>query len=321
MRECLSRKQSTGGGAVAHIIRISDYTSRYQTDIQRYSSQFTRMKKERWHYMQESWKREFAETIRLEYEDLSESSAIAEVWSKAVNKVRNWTTGIHEQKNEKEREYEAFQQTKQVFRNETFEKQLLWAGIPDEDPLNQEMIIDWKHDEWLKQLGIELPDNCFLFYKPVLYVKKAEIELDTILITPTEIICLTCLDGEELSVFEVSSDRYWIEYVNQERRKRLSPIPALERMERVIGNILSQHDRSMPIRSVVIATNSIIDHRTIGMKVDFLDKRTFSDWKLKLVQSNVPLKHQQVKACETLLQYCENRESIEPNLAKPEMFL
>ncbi|WYP25575.1 nuclease-related domain-containing protein [Alkalihalobacillus sp. FSL W8-0930] len=305
---------------MAHIIRISDYTSRYQTDIQRYSSQFTRMKKERWHYLQESWKREFAEVIRLEYEDLSESSAIAEVWSKTVNKVRNWTMGLPEQKSEKEREYEVFQQTKQLFRDEIFEKQLLWAGVPDAELLSQDLIIDWKQDLWLKQLGIELPDNCFIFYKPVLYVKKAEIELDTLLITPTEIICLTCLKGEALSVFEVNSDRYWIEYVNQERRKRLSPIPALERMERVIQNILSQHDRMMPIRSIVIAADSIIDHRTVGMKVDFLDKRSFSEWKSKLVHSNIPLKHQQVKACETLLQYCESGESIERNIAEPEMF-
>ncbi|MEK4565962.1 nuclease-related domain-containing protein [Alkalihalobacillus sp. FSL R5-0424] len=305
---------------MAHIIRISDYTSRYQTDIQRYSSQFTRMKKERWHYLQESWKREFAEVIRLEYEDLSESSAIAEVWSKAVNKIRNWTLGSPDQKSEKEREHEVFQQTKQLFRDEIFEKQLLWAGVPDAELLSQDLIIDWKQDQWLKQLGIELPDNCFIFYKPVLYVKKAEIELDTLLITPTEIICLTCLKGETLSVFEVNSDRYWIEYVNQERRKRLSPIPALERMERVIQNILSQHDRMMPIRSIVIATDSIIDHRTAGMKVDFLDKRSFSEWKSKLVHSNIPLKHQQVKACETLLQYCESRESIERNIAEPEMF-
>lgn len=293
---------------MAHIIRISEYRSRYQTDLQRYPSQFTRLKKERWHYLHEAWKREFAENIRLEYEDLSETSPLSGVWSKAMSQVRKWTSVQPDSTDEKQREHEAFLKIKQQFKDEMFEMQLRWAGLKLDEFGDKVEGSEWTQDPWLKFLGLDLPDNCFLFYKPIMYVKKAEIELDILLICPTEVICISLLKGEPLSVFEASSDRYWVEYVNKERRKRLSPLPALERMDRVIRQVLDQHEIDMPIRTLVIAPDSIIDHRTVGMKFDCIDKRTFQSWKTKLAHSTAPLKYQQVRAAEILLNYCEPKE-------------
>ncbi|WP_306984022.1 nuclease-related domain-containing protein [Alkalicoccobacillus murimartini] len=290
---------------MAHIIRIMEYRSRYQTDLQRYPSQFTRLKKERWHYLHESWKREFAETLRHEYEDLTESSPLAGMWSKAVTHVRKWTNTEQNEVDEKQREHEAFQRVKKQFKDEMYTMQLEWAGVFLEESEEQVESNSLFKNTWLKWLALDLPDNCFIFYKPIMYVKKAEIELDILLITPTELVCMTILKGDPLSVFEASSERYWIEYVNKERHKRLSPLPSLERMERVVKAVLDQHEIDMPIRSLVVAPDAIIDQRTSGLKFDCVDKRTFQSWKNKLSQSTTPLKYHQVKAAEYLLNVCE----------------
>ncbi|TSB48106.1 nuclease-related domain-containing protein [Alkalicoccobacillus porphyridii] len=295
---------------MAHIIRIKECQSRYQTDLQRYPSQFTRIKKERWHYLQESWQREFAEGLRLEYEDLNEKASILTLWNKAVSQVKRISTS-ESAVNEKQRKEDAFQVLKKQYKQEIFEMQLLWAGVKVNEPGEQFDLAELSQDKWLKWLALELPDNCFVFYKPVMYVKRAEIELDVIVISPAAIYCLTLLKGDPLSVFEATSERYWVEYIHQERRNRLSPIPTLERMAKILNQLLADHQLDLPIQSFVVAPESIIDNRTNGLKFECLDKRTFDAWKMKLVQSQVPLKYQQVKAAECLLKYCEPNRSNE----------
>ncbi|GAE34199.1 NERD domain-containing protein [Halalkalibacter akibai] len=299
---------------MAHLIKLEDYISRYQFDLNRYPSQYTRMKKERWYYLKSEWEQMQYESFQDDYQEEEGET------SRFFDRLRKWgkknkkdlSTHVDIQSNQPTFSLE---QVRANFIEELFHSQLRWASssLLGESTLQPQ----YKRDSWLKFFTQQIPDNYFLMYKPVFSVKKAPVELDIILISPTEIYCITLLDGSEHSVFEASSERFWIEFVNQTRKKRISPLVSLQRMTGIIKPILQENDLSFPIKNVVISPNSIIDHKIQGTKVDLIDKRTFQAWKEKLQKHPSPIKNQQMKVTSALLDYCytAQQESEEENEA------
>nr|WP_275980299.1 NERD domain-containing protein [Halalkalibacter alkaliphilus] len=291
--------------------------------MNRYSSQFTRMKKERWFYVKSEWE-------QLQYDSTSAEEILEEEKGRffgILQKVKNWSRYT-----KKKKQYEdidesvshltqvTFEQLKEEFLHDLYLSQLRWASssLLEESRLHPK----YKKDDWLQFFAQKLPDNYFLMYRPVFSVKQAPIELEIILISPTEIYCISTLEGEEHSVFEGSSDRFWIEYVNETRMKRLSPLVSLSRMTGVIKPILEEAGHSFPIRNIVICKNSIIDNKVQGAKVEFVDRRTFTLWHEKLKKHPSPIKSQQMKITSLLLSHCHtnaykrelNQEHIDGDL-------
>ena len=54
------------------------------------------------------------------------------------------------------------------------------------------------YDERLKYFLQRFPDTYLVLYQPVFKLKKATIEVDTILISPTEVWCITFVEEEDL---------------------------------------------------------------------------------------------------------------------------
>ncbi|WP_088103873.1 hypothetical protein [Halalkalibacter urbisdiaboli] len=296
---------------MAHLIKLEDYISRYQYDLNRYPSQFTRMKKERWYYLKSEWEQAQSEATLSEQtmwhgEDLEPEAGF---FSQALYRIKNWK---RHKKDDMLNEYEkmdhqlanvSLERLRAQFLNELFYSQLRWASssLMEESTLHPR----YKQDTWLRFFSLQIPDNYFLMYKPVFFIKKAPIDLDILLISPTELICLTILEGDELSVFEASSDRFWIEFVEKTRKKRISPLLSLSRMTGVVKPLLKEAGIHFPVRSVVLCPNSIIDNKVQGVRAEFIDKRTFEAWKEKQKKHPSPLKHDQLKVTSLLLSHCQ----------------
>ncbi|GAF64248.1 hypothetical protein BTS2_1140 [Bacillus sp. TS-2] len=305
---------------MAHLVKLSDYVSRYALDLNHYPSQFTRFKKERWYYLKKQW--EQTQGISIDDDDFFEEETNAlTIWQTLKNKIMKRKVKADDLY-ELERD-ERTQKTLADLRNEflqtIFESQVMWAS----SSLGEKSNLDehYLKNEWLYFFCVTVPENYFLFFEPIVYIKNAELQLDIVLISPSEVLCITVLPGQELSVFEASSERFWIEYINKKREKRLSPLLSLTRMEKVIRQIcLEEGKTNVPIRKMVLSPNSLIDNKIQGTKVEFIDKRNFSTWKEKLTKQPSPVKHDQLKLTELLLSYCQTKLAEEEDLEEEQEF-
>jgi hypothetical protein len=299
---------------MAHLIKLEDYISRYQFDLNRYPSQYTRMKKERWYYLKSEWEQSQYEGHIDETNVDDEKNEGSPSFLKRLTQWRRGNTRVPIEKAEAENRLArmTIEQVREGFLEELFQSQLRWAS----SSLLGESFLEprYKRDKWLRFFAQSIPDNFFLMYNPVFFVKKAPVELDIILISPTEVYCMTVLEGEEHSVFEASSDRFWIEFIDQTRKKRISPLVSLSRMTGIIKTILDSEGVHFPIKKVVLSPSSIIDNKIQGTKVELIDKRTFANWKEKFKKHPSPIKSQQMKVTSILLNYCytttENSEEV-----------
>ncbi|TWI56914.1 NERD domain-containing protein [Halalkalibacter nanhaiisediminis] len=302
---------------MAHLIKLEDYISRYQFDLHRYPSQYSRMKKERWYYVKSDWEQFQLDSVNGDTKEYQYDEVLEEergLLAQTFERIKRWTKRNRDQveivdMNDHSRSIAdermknmTLEQLKQSFLDDLFYSQLRWAS----SSLVEESSIDprYKRDTWLRFFAQKVPDNYFLMYKPVFFIKKAPIELDIILISPTEIICVTIIEGQEHSVFEASSDRFWTEYIDETRKKRISPLLSLSRMTGVIREIIDDAELSFPIRKVVLCPTSIIDNKMQGANVELVDRRTFDSWQTRIIKHPSPLKHQQMKVTAALLEHC-----------------
>ncbi|SFM08240.1 nuclease-related domain-containing protein [Salibacterium qingdaonense] len=298
---------------MAHLIKLEDYTSRYMNDMQRYLSRFSRLKKERWESMKRDWRKVNNENAQepLQEETLEDwlEEAGEGFFQGAVNRLKQF----QERRGKKEEpaqeaddrsvfyEGKSLEQLKDMFFEELFMAQLRWASasILEESRMNPV----YKYDQNLRFLLRFLPDNYLILYYPVFSVGSAPLDMDIILISPTEIICLSCLSGDKNSVFETSSGRYWNEYVHKSRHRIVNPVISLNRMSRVIQSIFQEQSLEMELQRAVWSPSSVIDHRAPGMKVEMVDKRNHDAWFEKRKRTPSPIKKNQLYAAETLLQH------------------
>ena len=82
---------------------------------------------------------------------------------------------------------QTLEELKRMFIDQFFHFQMKWAS----STLREKSYVDPKYlrDTLLRSIFQTLPDNYLVFYYPILRLKKAPIEFDIIIITPTECIC------------------------------------------------------------------------------------------------------------------------------------
>ncbi|WP_209123919.1 NERD domain-containing protein [Alkalihalobacillus sp. BA299] len=309
---------------MAHLIKLEDYISRYQFDMQRYPTQFTRMKKERWYYLKNEWEHLNVSVSMDEKEgenSVSHGEQSNTVMS-TVKKLKGWrlfqkrkTTEDKEAASSAEEEKDritlkanSLDDLKQLFLDDIFGSQLMWASssLLERSYLNPK----YKYDEHLRFFAQKMPDNYFLMYLPVFWMKQAPIDMDIILITPSEVHCITTLEGSEHSIFQASSERFWIEQVKKSERKRLSPIVSLNRMASIISDIMKENHCEFPIKKTVLSKDCFIDHNAQGLKVELIDKRSFSQWQHKMKKHPSPIKSHQLKVAKMLLDHCHTSAHV-----------
>lgn len=304
---------------MAQLVKLQDYISRYQVDLKRYPTQFVRLKKQQWERTKAEWESGSFDTSWIEKDDEVEIPEKKSIFSKLFNRKQNEVIedSVWEESELQEEEVipeestmlnfqpnivynpKSKEELKRLYLNQLFHFQLKWAS----STLREKSYVDPKfmRDTLLRTLTLQLPDNYFLFYYPILKLKKAPVELEIILILPTEIICLVVLERKELDAFIGSSDRFWIQKSGKEEKKVLSPMIGLNRMESILMQIIKKEEIDLPIRKVVLSRNGYIDYPGTSFNTQFVDTRKFPEWFRSLKSSPSPMKHMQFKAAQAIL--------------------
>ncbi len=304
---------------MAQLIKLQDYVSRYETDLYRYPSQFVRLKKQQWEKMRHHW--EYGDQSIMtepdidEKEDVEEKQSMKErlfsMFKKESEEEAADSDQIPMKKDEDAIELEmgshsdigTEEELKHYFLNMIFKFQLKWAS----STIFEKSYVDhsYHYDERLRYLLQRFPDNTLVLYYPILKVKKAPVELEVILITPTGIWCLTFLEFEDGTAYIGSGERFWLKKWGENEAKVLNPLISLRRMERIIGQIVHHVGVDLPIYQGVISRNGYIDYPQAPLGIQFLDRRIHEEWFQQQRSNRSPIKSKQLKAAQAILEYCQ----------------
>ncbi|MEK4081215.1 nuclease-related domain-containing protein [Solibacillus sp. FSL K6-1126] len=310
---------------MAQLIKLQDYISRYEIDLARYPTQFIRLKQNQWERIKYQWQTgetiERWEHIEEEVQEEKKKSLfqklfpfkkdVPEVEQEDIEKVtisNEWAAeGDSHQEEDTTLNFEpnlvytpkTLEELKKMFIDQFFHFQMKWAS----STLREKSYVDPKfmRDTLLRSMLQTLPDNYLVFYYPILRVKKAPIELDIIIMTPTECLCITVLEQESQAVYIANSERFWLKKDGKNEKKVLSPLIQLNRMEKVVEQIFHQNNIELPIRKVLLTRNGYIDYPGTMYGISFVDKRKFPEWMAQLKHSVSPMKHMQIRGAQAIL--------------------
>ncbi|RXI98630.1 NERD domain-containing protein [Anaerobacillus alkaliphilus] len=302
---------------MAHLIKLEDYVSRYQYDMYRYPSQFSRLKRERWDRLKIEW-----ENSKIKNKITTEQPVIEEQKSTIINAfsmIKKWYKGEEEEQDNEQDEvdryrfrYTTLEELKPIFLRELYDFQLNWASstLREISTLKKQ----YYYDATLKWLLQSFPDNYFVLYYPTVSYPKAPVQFDILLIGPTDIWCIVNLDGSENTIFHKFSDRYWLEVKAGEERKVVNPFLSLNRMSTIVKRILADTDLDMNVKKVVYTKNGYIDVETPKNVATFLDQRSIYEWNEKMKKNSSPIKSVQLKFSQCLLDVCQTNSRLRNNL-------
>ncbi|GGA37340.1 nuclease-related domain-containing protein [Psychrobacillus lasiicapitis] len=297
---------------MAQLVKLQDYVSRYEKDLKRYPTQFIRLKKQQWERTKEAFEKGAFHNNWMEAEEEKiEEPEKKSIFSKLFYRNKEENQEIEEAITISDEPTPLFFEPKIVYEPQTkedlkrmyldqlFHFQLKWAS----STLREKSYVDPKfmRDTLLRSFMQTLPDNYFLFYYPILKLKKAPIELDIMLVLPTEIVCIVMLEGQNLDAFIGSGDRFWIRKSGKEEKKVLSPMLNINRMESILLQVFKKEEIDLPIRKVILSRNGYIDYPGSSYNVQFIDSRTYEEWFASLKNSPSPMKHMQFKAAQAIL--------------------
>ena len=311
---------------MAQLVKLQDYISRYQIDLARYPTQFVRLKNSQWERVKRQW--ELGEEIsEWQHDNDSENDSFEE--KERFSLLKKWFAGrqkadsgdveqveitnelVSDEDSIPEEETtltfepkivyapQSIHELKRMFIDQFFHFQMKWAS----STLREKSYVDprFLRDSLLRDLLQKLPDNYLLFYYPILQIRKAPIELDVVLMSPTECICITVLDAENQAVYVGGSERFWIKKVGTKDSKVLNPLINLNRMESVLTQLFKQDNIDMPIRKVVLTRNGYFDYPGTSFGIQFIDRRNYGEWMEHLKKVSSPMKHMQIRAAQTIL--------------------
>ncbi|MGG3800056.1 nuclease-related domain-containing protein [Metabacillus fastidiosus] len=305
---------------MAQLIKLYDYISRYEVDPYRYPGQFIRLKKQQWEKVLDAWEGKTLHSVMketVEPERNFEMSRKQTIINKLKNKFSKNKDNIEsitiplliEERAMSEEDLSVefttepknLEELKSLFLDDIFRFQIRWAS----STLLEKSIVEKSvyHDPIIRYFLQSIPDHFLLLYKPVLILQKAPVELDIILISPTEIYCITLLERLSDVTYIGSKENFWIEKGIDFENKILNPLLSLNRTGTVVQKLMKSAGVELPIKKVIISRNSYIDYPVPPYDVILLDKRTYNNWFQQIRGSSSPLKHVQLKATQSILTY------------------
>lgn len=188
---------------------------------------------------------------------------------------------------------------KHPFLDHIFHHQLIWAS----STIRSCSYMDEKYeqDSMLKHLAQSLPDQYLIMYYPVFSIKKAPTEADVIIISPTEIYCVSILTGEKDEVILAKEGRFWIRRGEKGEKKVVNPMPNLNRTESIVRQMVKKAEVELPIKKVVMNKNGYLHAPDLPASCRTIDKRNYREWLEKLKQNPSPIKNAQLKIAKVLL--------------------
>ncbi len=305
---------------MAQLIKLQDYVSRYEQDIYRYPSQFIKLKKQQWDKIKAAY---LAGELEQLYSQSYENQLIDEAYEEEKKSVFQKMKGMFRRKQEEtpvveveipKKEENIFslhipsdtaslEDLKHTFLNQLLHFQMKWGS----STIHEKSFVDdtFFLDEKLRFFLQRFPDTFLVMYKPVFRLKNAPVEVDVIVISPMDAWCITFLEAEEDAAFIGSSEKFWLRrHHKYPDKKVLNPFLAVNRMGSIVKQLFDLYDVTLPIKKVVLSRNGYIDYPT-QFDIELLDKRKFPDWFEQMRRVSTPLKHQQLKGAQALLEYCQ----------------
>lgn len=302
---------------MGQLIKLQDYTSRYEQNIYHYPIQFVKLKKQQWSKLLNQWENSLDSSSLPSPNEMNERIQDKEnqpLLGKLKTLFNKKSEGIEEQQINNDQiedlfnmeEFPAYfyrpesiDELKQHFLNRLVEFQMKWAT----STLVDTSFIDKKyyHDERLKYFLQRFPDTYLVLYEPIFSLKKASIEVETILISPTEVFCIKFLEEKDLSVFLGSNEKFWNVRNKRKETRIVNPTIALNRTGKIVKKVLEVYDIDLPIRKILLSRNGYIDFPSIPYDLILVDKKGYEDWFQTLRNLRSPLKAVQLKAADALL--------------------
>lgn len=303
---------------MAQLVKLLDYVSRYEQDLSRYPSQYIRLKRYQWERMKTQWESgadlsEWQQGIQdnlVESEEEKWFSPLFRLFGQRRTELSEKESDNYEIENRDQEDNFGFspnlnhnpsslEQLRTMYLDQLFHFQIKWASSTLMD--KSKVDTRFTRDTLLRSFAQRLPDNYFLFYYPILLLKKAPVELDIIIVTPVECQCITVLESENLAAYSGSGDRFWLKKSGNNESKILSPLIALNRTEKIITSIFNAQEIDFPIRKYLVSRNGYIDHPGAAFDVEIVDRRSYEDWFSGLSKLSVPMKSTQFKATQSIL--------------------
>lgn len=297
---------------MAQLVKLLDYISRYENDLTRYPNQFLRLKRSQWDRMKIQWEtgsdhtmwEEAPEEVEKEKGKLSSLFRFFGSRQEEADLVDN-----QEQVEEDEDDFgftpnivytpETIEQLRKLYLDQLFHFQIKWAS----STLMDKSRVDSKYmrDSLLRSFAQKLPDSYLLFYQPIIKLQKAPVELDIVIVTPVECMCITVLEQEDLTAFVGSSDRFWEKRTKDKESKVLNPILSLNRMGKIVSQLFHEKDINFPVKKYLISRNGYIDYPRGSFDVKIVDRRNYEDWFSSICSLTTPLKFAQFQAAQAIL--------------------
>ncbi|MED3662514.1 nuclease-related domain-containing protein [Ureibacillus sp. FSL K6-8385] len=309
---------------MAQLIKLQDYISRYQLDLTRYPTQYVRLKRTQWEKVKQQWL-SGGEPMAWEHfgeeEEQPKRFSILKRWFAKKRSIQDDMENVdgfqhpisdtEEHGDGPDLSFEPkiihrpsnLEELKRMFLDQLFQFQIRWAS----STLLEQSNVDprFYRDSFLKTVLQRLPDNYFVFYYPVIKVKNAPIELDVILLSPTECLCITLVEAEEDAFYVGDGERFWTKKIGKRDVKILNPLLQLNRMEMIVNQLFKHHQVEIPIRKILLSRNGYFDRSMSHFNVQYVDKRGYSSWLLHLKHSPSPIKKNQFEAAQAILNSVE----------------
>jgi hypothetical protein len=327
------------GREMAQLIKLLDYPSRYEVDLYHYPSQFVVLKRQQWKKIKDAWLTGNWENLN---EDESSEVYIEDIQPKQLSDIEIKSKKLQffqflnriklpgkksaEETEEVENgtqddemssifdvfrvanEYFTETELKQKFLDEFFKFQLKWAT----SRMIEESEFDRKisFDDNLRYFLQSFPDNFLVMYQPVLYIGKAPIELEIIIIGPVETLCISFINGEENHVNLFNKGNFWTQKTLQREKKIINPLHGLNRMEKLVNQIYKKNEIVSNVRKILLCKSGYIDYRQAPQELELIDKRNYHSWHEQIINKSAPIKLNQLKAAQSILSLCEYTNHI-----------
>ncbi|MCF6138331.1 hypothetical protein [Pseudalkalibacillus berkeleyi] len=289
---------------MAQLLKIEDCVSRYEQDVFRYTGQYIRLKKERWNRVKINWESE--KNSNLTDDILEETKPPKKWWQrKAEPSETEPTEPIN-------KTYTPITLTalKKNFKEELYNFQLKWASatIREQSRISNRV----RNHSFLRYMLMDLPDNYLVLYKPIVRLKKAETQLDVIIIGPDSIQAIVQMNANEQETIHPTQGRFWEIERKGEKNRIISPVSAVQRMNYFIESIIDQASSEMKFTYTILAENSYINRSNIPPYIQVVDKSVYEQWSDQLKRQPSPIKYKQLKAAKTLLDHCVTTSYLRP---------
>ena len=302
--------------AIAQLIKLQDYLSRYEWDAYRYPTQYIRLKKDNWNKLYYIWENpENGESITGTDEAAEQNRNERSVFSKLRTKFKRGKDQVEETKPKQEsNQYadlpESEEELKHYFLDKLFQFQMKWAT----STITHTSIVDREYyqDPLLRYLLQRFPDTYLVMYFPVFEIKNAPVETEIILISPIGIEIIYFVEKQTSAVIMAGDERTWLVEEEKKQTKILSPIIALKRTEKLIRSILQTYSIDFPIEKTVLSRTNSIVFATEPYQTKLVDQSKYPDWFQEKRRLTSPLKSSQLKVIEALLKHCSSTSFRRP---------